>query len=325
MEIRLDDIRVDARQVEDAARLLYQANVRVDANQTAMFARQLEFLKARSYDIEFGKLKSLDFIPVDTAMPAGAESITYEQWTDVEDAVVVANMSDDLPQVDTNNQEFTSVVKSIGASYMWSVQDVRRAAMAGIDFMLRKARAAKLSIDRRIDQAGAFGIIEAGTTGLLNNAAVPVVALPTAGLWTALTPAQVLANMNFLTSSIPIVSLDVESPNTMLLDVATFEHVVNTPFLGGDGTDSILTVYLKNQKRVSRVESWSRLAAAGAAGVPRVCCYDRSDRVLQYNLPVMFEQFPAQPQNLGFKVPVHARVGVVEMHYPLAVAYADLA
>ncbi len=40
-------------------------------------------------------------------------------------------------------------------------------------------------------------------------------------------------------------------------------------------------------------------------------------------MPLRFESLPPQPKNLAFKVPGHARAGVVEMHYPLACAYAD--
>jgi hypothetical protein len=325
MDIRLDQIQVTDRMCEEADRFLFSAAVRLDTNDTAHFARQLEHLKATTYDIEFGKLKSLGFIPADTSASPGAESITYQQWTEVESAVVVANMSDDLPQVDTAAREFTSAVKSIGSSYQWSIQDVRRAADAGMGFMLRKARAARLSIDRRIDAAGAFGIPEAGTTGLVNNAAVPLVVLPTLGAWTGLTPTQILANMNFLASSIPIATGEVETPNTLLLDTVSFNHVAVTPFLGGDGTVTILKAFLENQPYVTQVDQWTRLNTAGAAGIHRAVCYDRSDRVLQYNLPLMFEQLPPQPHNLAFKVPVHARIGVVEMHYPLGVAYADIA
>jgi len=49
------DIRVDARTKAHAARLLDACGVRFDENETAHFARQLEFVKAQTYDIERGK------------------------------------------------------------------------------------------------------------------------------------------------------------------------------------------------------------------------------------------------------------------------------
>lgn len=323
-QIRLDDIRVDGQQIDDAGRLARQCNVRLDANETTHFARQLEYVKARTYDIEFGRLKSLQFIPLDTSAPEGAESITYRQWSEVEAAVVVANMADDLPQVEVFAAEFTSPVKSLASSYQWSIQDIRRAAMAGTNFDLRKARAARMSIDRRIDEVGANGIPEANTTGFLSNAAVPINPFPNAGAWSGLTAEEILENLNDIVQSIVDATNEIEQPNTLILPTAEFGLVAQTPMLGGNGTDTILTVFLRNSPYITQVDQWSKLNTAGAGSVPRVVAYDRSERVLTFNIPLLFEQLPPQPRNLAFVVPCHSRVGVVEVHYPLAIAYGDI-
>ncbi len=318
-------MKVDERDIDAAGRLLYDVGERrFDVNETAHFARQLEFVKAQTYDIAFGKLKSLQFIPLDTSAPEGAESVTYRQWTEVEMAQIIANMADDLPQVDVLANEFTSPVKSLGASYQWTIQDIRRSALAGSQFDLRKARAARLSIDRRMDEIAANGIPEVGTTGLLNNANVPVFVFPNAGAWDAIATNLVLENLNALAQSIVDLTLEIEQPNTMLLPTAEFGIVASTPISALNGsTDTIMTVFLRNSPYITQLDQWSKLTAAGAGGVPRVVCYDRTDRVLQFNVPLLFEQLPPQPRNLSFLVPVHARVGVVEMHYPRALAYAD--
>lgn len=320
-----DQMKIDERHMDAAARLLWDVGERRwDANETAHFARQLEFVKAQTYDIKFGKLKALEFVPLDTSAPEGAESVTYRQWTEVEAAKVIANMADDLPQVDVLAKEFTSTVRSIGASYQWSIQDIRRSALAGSQFDLRKARAARMSIDRRLDEIGAIGIAEIGTTGLVNNANVPVFVFPNAGAWDAISANLVLENLNALAQSIVDATNEIEQPQTMLLPTEEFGIVASTaisPLTGS--TDTILQVFLRNQPYITQVDQWTRLNGAGAGGANRVIAYDRTDRVLQYNIPLLFEQLPPQPKNLSFVVPVHARVGVVEMHYPLAVAYAD--
>jgi hypothetical protein len=321
----IEDIRVDARQTEAASRLLEACGVRLDANETAHFARQLEFVKAQTYDIEFGKLKSLGFIPLDTSAPAGAESITYSQWEEVEAAKIVANMADDLPQVDVFARQFTSAVISLGSSYQWSIQDIRRAEMAGSQFDLRKARAARMSIDRRIDDIGAFGAVEVGTTGLTNNANVPVFALPNAGAWDTIGADLVLENLHAMAQAIVDQTIEVEEPNTLILPTSEYGTIASRALSPINGSpDTILQVFLRNSPYITAVEQWSKLNAAGAGALPRAVCYDRSDRVLAYNIPLLFEQLPPQARNLSFVVPVHARVGVVEWHYPLAAVYSDI-
>ncbi len=326
--IEFEEIRVDSRQIEEAAWLLSRCSAtnakgeRLDANETAHFARQLEFVKAQTYDIKFGKLKALDFIPLDTSAPEGAETVTYTQWDEVHAAKIIANMADDLPQVDVHARQFSSDVVSAGAAYQWSIQDIRRAAMAGSDFDTRKARAARNSINRRIDQIGATGAVENNTTGLINDANVPIFVLPNAGAWDTLTALQVLENMNAMAQAVVDQTLEQEEPNTLLLPTAEFGYVAATP-MSADNSMTILETFLRNSPYITAVEQWSKLTGAGAGGLQRAVCYDRSEQALTYNIPLLFESLAPQPRNLSFVVPVHSRIGVVEWHYPLSAVYSD--
>ena len=323
-----DEIRLDQSHIDNAQRILHASGImesdHLDAGEVAHFARQLEYVKAATYDVEYTRLKTLELIPLDTSAPEGTESVTYQQWDEVGMARIVANMADDLPEVDVFSREFTSKVVSLGDAYKWTIQDVRRAMMAGSDFMLRKTRTARLAIDRRIDQIGATGATEVGTVGIVNHPNVPEVVLPNPGTFDTLTPAEVLENLNFLAQSIVTLTNDVERPNTMVLATGPYGHIASEPMLGGNGTDTILTVFLRNSPYITTVDQWTHLDGAGDSGADRILCYDKSDRVLSYNIPLLFEQLPPQPKALSFLVPCHSRVGVVEIHYPLALAYGDV-
>ncbi len=326
----IEEIRVDSRQKEQAAWLLDRCGAtnsrgeRLDANETAHFARQLEFVKAQTFDIEFGKLKSLQFIPLDSSAPEGTETITYTQWEEVEAAKIVANMADDLPQVDVFARQFTSAVVSVASSYQWSIQDIRRAAMAGTDFDLRKARAARMSIDRRVDEIGANGAPENNTTGFVNDANVPILVLPNAGAWDTLTALQVLENMTAMAQAVVDQTVEVEEANTLILPNSEFGLVAATP-MSADNSRTILSVFLENSPYITAVEQWAKLNTAGVGNIRRAIVYDRSERALVFNIPLLFEQLPPQPRNLSFVVPVHNRTGVVEWHYPLSAVYSDFA
>lgn len=325
--MRFEDIRVDSRAIRLAERLLEMCGAEVevmDANETAHFARELEFVKAQTYDIEFGKLKSLNFIPLDTSAPAGTKSITYRQWTEVEAAKVISNYADDLPQVAVFATEFTSRVITVGSSYMWTIEDVERSEMAGSQFDIRLARAARMSIDRRIDEIGAFGEVSVGTTGFVNNANVPINVLPNAGAWAGLSSDFLLENLNDMAQAVVDQTIEVEEANTIILPTAEYGIVAQRIMGGGNGTDTVLTVFLRNSPYITAVEQWSKLNTAGAGSVPRAVAYDRSDRVLVFNIPLLFMQMPPQARNLAFIVPVRARVGVVEWHYPFAAVYSDI-
>jgi hypothetical protein len=298
--------------------------LRWDAGETAHGARSLEHFKAQTFDVVYNKLRTLEFLPVDTSVPLGARSVTYEQWDQAEAARLIHHGADDLPTVNVFSREFTSPIKPYGSSYIITMEDMERATMAGSNFEDRLTAAARSSLERRLDQVAATGDVAAGLTGMLNAPGVAVFTFPTAGAWTGLTPAQVLNNMNQQVQAVVDANDENFIPDTMILGPVEYGHVINTPFFGGDGTDTILTVFLRNQPYVNRVERWTRADTAGAGGVARSVVYQRSPEVLTLNLPLPFQQLPPQPRNLALQVPVRMKVGSVEVHYPVAMNYGDV-
>lgn len=302
--------------------LMAQAGIRMDAGETAHLLRQLEFVKAQTFDILHAQLKARQFIPVSNEAPPGAESITYRQWDEFSMAKIIANYADDLPLVDVAVKEFTVPVKSLGKAYQWSIQDLRRASLAGSQLDVRRARAARMAIERAIDEIAAFGRADAGLPGFLNHANVPLVA-PVTGTWATATAAQILEDLNTLVQSIVETTLEVHVPDTLLLSTASFGIIAQRPVSTTTQT-TILQSFLTNNPYIRNVDQWTRLNSANAAGTgPRAVAYVRDPMVLQLEIPQEFEQFPPQSRNLSFVVPCHARIGGVQMHYPLAVAYMD--
>jgi hypothetical protein len=55
------------------------AGDRFDSKFTSALERQLEFIKAQTYDIVYPELKARTLIPVDNSVDPGAETITYRQ------------------------------------------------------------------------------------------------------------------------------------------------------------------------------------------------------------------------------------------------------
>jgi len=303
--------------------VLFQANVHLDANETAHLERQLEHVKSQTYDVKFGPMKARNFIPVDNSADPGAVSTVYRQWTEFAMAQLISNYADDIPLVDVAATEFLVPVKSIGLGYQWSIQDLRSAAMAGSQLDMRKARACRMGIERKIDDMGAFGEPTiTGLTGLLNNPNVPITVVPNAGAWTTLTPAEIIENLNAMAQAVNLATLEVFSADTILLDPVAFNHIAQTP-IATDNQTTILRSFLANNPYISSIDQWTKLSTAGAGSVTRAVTYFRDPIVVQFNIPQEFEQFPPQARNLTFVVPCHARVGGVEMHYPLAMAYTD--
>ena len=115
-----------------------------DANETAMFTRQLEAIYAQTYDIKYPDNKARMLIPADGRPGPGAESFTYRQFDIFGEARVIHNYANDFPNAEVQGKEFNQKIKGIGVSYQYTIQDLRAASMAGVPLEERKASAFRI-------------------------------------------------------------------------------------------------------------------------------------------------------------------------------------
>ena len=316
----LTDQRFDAwsRRIADATGLFD----REDANETAIFARQLEYVYTKTYDVKYPEFKARLFIPVDTSVPTGAETYTYRQFDEMGMAKLISNYASDLPNVTILGKEFTGTCKSLGTSYSYSIQDVRRASMAGLPLETSLARVARRVTEAKIDSLAAFGDTNAALGGFLNAANVPLIT-PTTGTWSSATADQIIADLDKLVNSIVTVSNGIHIPDTLLLPITQFLRLNNLQ-RSAASDKTVLQWYLENNPFIKNIDQWYLLDLADAQGDgPRAVCYKRDPEVLGLVISQEFEQFPPQMMSLAFTVPCHSRVGGVKVTYPLAIAYMD--
>lgn len=311
--------------------ILNQMNIRLDARATAALALELEDVRAQTYDIKYPTLKARTLIPVDTSVDPGAESVAYKQWDEYGMAEIIANYADDLTMVDTLAEKFTSPIESLGKGYQYSIQDLRRAAMSGSNLDQRRARAARRSIERSIDEIASVGNAKSKLKGLINHPNVTILTAANDGTstrWvggraTPKTSLLIQKDMHTAITQIWTATKQVHEANTIVLPTTEYGHISQTP-VGTDNQTTILRSFLANNPSIDMVDFWYKLDTADAAGTgPRMVVYQRDPEIMELVIPQEFEQFPPQARNLAFIVPCHARIGGVLMYYPLAVAYMD--
>lgn len=297
------------------------AGLRLDANESAALEKQLEHVKAQTYDVLRSPRKVRQFVPVDTSTPAGAETITYRAWNEVGIAQVIANYADDLPLADANAIELTAKVKSLGKAYQWSIQDLRRSDMAGMQLDARRGRAAANAIENGVERIGAKGDAATGLLGALNNPNVP-----TGGAANVIEQAtsvdDILAVLNEAAQAVVDQSAEVHTPDTMILPNAAYGHIAARR-VDATSDSTILEHFLKTNPYIRNVDQWRQCNDAGAGSVTRLWCYQRSPDILTLDIPQEFEQLPPQARNLAFVVPCHSRIAGVRYYYPFGSVYRD--
>jgi len=300
------------------------AELRADDKFTAVLAKELEYVKTKTYDIRYPAFKARMLIPVSNEADTGAESITYRQWDGFGMAQIIANYADDITMVDALVEEFTSKVYGIAAGYQYSVQDLRRAALANQPLDQKRASFTRRAVEQKIEDIASLGETSTGVKGIANNPNVTLFS-PKTGTWSTATGIQIATDMLNFVSQLVAANKETFEPTDLILSIPLFQRASTTPVSStGDTSKTALQFFKEACPYPVTVSSWNKLRLANAAGTgPRAICYTKSPEVLTLEIPQEFEQFPPQQKNLAFVVPTHARIGGVIMTYPLAVGYMD--
>lgn len=291
----------------------------LDAASTVFFEKELEQIKNRSFDVLKAPLKAFEMIPVDSTTAVGADSITYTQYDSTGIAKIISNYADDLPTADVSGKEFTSRIKSIGNSYVYSVQDVRAAQFAGKPLEQRKANAAIEAQRQAMNRLAFFGDTEHNIQGLLTNTNIPNAPVSTGvgGLtWALKTADEILKDLSAAKTSMLDTTKGVEMPNTLVLPIAQYELISTMP--RSSTSDRTVLDFFKGNNPEITVMYATELKGAFAGSTDGFIMYNRNPDKLWMEIPQMMETFAPQENNLAYKVPVHSRFGGVITPYPLS-------
>lgn len=301
--------------------------VALDAEESIFFANQLAAIKAEIIYVDFPELKARKLIPVDFSVPEGAETIKYRAFEKVGVAKIIASYAVDLPRVDIKGSEVVAVVRSIGASYGYSRQEIRAAQMAGVSLDSIKARDAREAILRKEDYTAWFGSSAHGiNTGLLNNANMTEINLPEDGEgdvsdFSAKSGDQVIRDLNAIAAGPFEATFGIETPDTMLLPVSVWSLCTTNPRANTDTT--VLKFFLQNSPWIKTVEWLNELTGAGAGGNDRILVYRRDPSRVALEIPMDVTMYDPQERNLELVIPCESRTAGVVAKKPLSIAYCD--
>lgn len=311
------------------AKYRLDSDSRLDADQRVFFSRQLEEIDAKLYDKKYAKLEAFELMSVKT-LSAGAESYTYRIYDSSGKAVMSSDYANGSPRVDVGGSEHTTLIRSVRASFGYSIQEIRAAQMAGLPLESMRAMAARRAIDEKLNKVALLGDSEFGLTGLFNNASIPLVSAGTGGtgspntLWTGKTADQIAQDLFALIDSIPTATHEVEKANRVLLPYSRFRLISAKPYtVGGAVTGETVLQFVQRNRPGVEIRGALHLDTASAGGACRAMAYDASEEKLQLVCPIPFETFAPQAVGMESVVECHARIGSACVRYPLSAAYMD--
>lgn len=313
----MSEMRYDERDL----RILQNSGLfKTDAD-TIVFARELENVKKKTYDQKTAKLNALLLFDMSTEVHPGAKTVTYRSFGSVGMAKVIANYATDFPRVDVVGEEHTVKVVGGGAAYGYSVQDQREAEMTGRPLSTMKAKAARETLDRFVNDIVFKGDKKAGVIGFLDNPNIGSYTVPADGAKSSTkfkdkTPAQILRDMNEAVTSVSKATHDIENPNTIALPPEQYRYISSTPY-SDVVADSILSVFKRNNPDVNVVKA-NELAGAGVGDTDLMLVYVKDADHQTVEIPLPFFQHTVRQVGLEFEIPCEVRTAGLLIYYPMS-------
>ena len=301
----------------------------LDADGAFFFQRQLEHIKARSYDVQYAELQARMLFPVSNEGGPGVTSITYRTYDQVGAANIIQAYADDLPRADVAGKETTIPVRSVGISYGYNLDEIQASQLTGAALDQRRANAAMRSIEQKVNDVAFFGDAASNLPGLFDHPNIPSgsVVNPGSGTeWVNKTPDEILFDVNDLFADIFETTKMVERGNTLMLPPAQWSYISSTPRASNSDT-TILMYLVQNSPYLSNVNDIIPVNECSASDNPELSAdamvaYDRNPDKLQLEIPVELEMMPVQQKNLEFIVPGRNRLAGLNIYYPLSLAIA---
>ena len=299
----------------------------MDAGPSMFLENELEAMLSDIYREELPAIRIFDFVPVDTSVPSGAETIAYRMLTPFGSAIIIREPTSDIPRVDLYSQKFTSPVYEGATSYAFTLSELESAAMAGIPLEREKGFEARDAMLRTMSDIAINGGALYGVPllpGIFSNANIPraTVANPGAGTtWAVKTADQIITDMRTVVSNMVAATNGVEIPDTMLIPIAQYELIAGLRV--GDTGETVLSHFLRTNPHITRVDWLRELDNAGTGGVDAFIAYKNDRSKLRYMMVLPFQQRPAQEKNLEILIICREKTGGVVIPKPLSLRIGE--
>lgn len=301
----------------------YRGQQFADADGQIFFARQLEYIESEVYKVEYQDLKWRSMFPIDTSVPEGVKSTTYQVFDKAGKSKWINTGAKDIPRVDVAGKDVNDPVHWGANSYGYNIGELASAQYLGMSLDVMKADASRRAHEEMMSTAVWTGNPELGFTGVFTTGnGIPRTTVPTGvgGVtWNLKTPDEILADVNLGFSKVVEDTKEVELPTHMALPTKQYNDIATRRVT--DTAETILSYLVRTSPWIAgpdRIVSIPELDGAGAAGVDVAFIYTKNPRKIQTIIPKDITFLPVQQHGLEYVVYCVIVFGGLRIRYPLS-------
>lgn len=354
-EARLDDLKKVAAEFARSRSTEAKPTLRIenmtasgfaqmDAGESMYVARQLEYIRAGTYEVQYTDLVYDRLLPINRSVPLGKTELTIRVMDKVGQAEVLSEDVDTAPDVETSVVEKSTSFFTIGLGYKFTLTEIQMAMANGVPLQATKAMICRQQVERKVNDVALIGDAKApsksgGQKGLLNSTDAGILTYtPSTGTGSGTTALgigksadEILADLHGMVSKPWTSSKGIFSVNTLLLPLTTRTELASRRV--GDGTNgSILQYFLGSDQFINsddqvvglwQLEDATATGTAGSWTGKRALAYRRDPSALELPIVQDFEQLSPQAVNYMIKTLCRLRMGGLMIYQPLTMITMD--
>jgi hypothetical protein len=300
----------------------------LDFEGSVFFARELEHIKASSYDVISQDLYAREVFPVSTEAGSHVTHITYRSYSRVGMAKIINSYAQDLPRADVAGAEITIPVRPLGISFAYTLDEILASQATGRSLDQKRANNAQRGVEESIDRIAWFGDAENGLPGFLSNTNIPRGPVATGGggdTWALKTADEILLDITNAIGNVFAVTRQKERPSKVMIPTLQW-NLINTRPRSIHSDTTVLNYIVQNSPFISSAEDIMpipELAGAGNAGEDVMVIYSPDPDKLQLEIPMELQFLAPQPKGLQIEVPGWAKIGGVNVYYPMSASIIE--
>lgn len=297
------------------------AGQRLDANESMVFALQLQHLRNEVMMRPYPQYKAKNLLPMQSEASPGAEEYAYIVADRVGIFKMITNYADDLPVTEVQGEKIVADIREFGGAVHYSIHDQERAAQSGQPLVNRKMVANRDVAEQKFDKIAWLGDTESGLYGVANHPNITVTTVvagaSTTTPWPTKTAAEIYTDLVRPFIDQATATNGIERPDHIVMTAARFE-LLRTKFFGDNTGDSVLARFKEGYPDVT-IETVEWMAAAGAGPSQAALYYRKDPQKLAVETPLPYMVMPPQQRNLASVVNARMRTAGAIVYFPLSV------
>ena len=306
-----------------------------DAEATAQgiyfLTNNLQAIQTMIEEILYTEFRLYDFLPIQTAVPDGANSYAYRVIDRFGIGRFIETGGSDAPSATISQRLVPYAVAYAGIIAEWTFEDLRNAMFGGVPLDSETMRAAIMGAMDHIEQVGLEGDATRDFQGLTNHSQI---ATETASeTLSSMTPDEMVDFLN--TQAINAIERTQEVFGRTLkqglcfyVPLQQFRTLTTTRM--ADGNDlAVWQYFLKNNVWQSytmndpMIKPVIELNNAGAANADRMLVGFKDMRVMEMAMPIMPRTINTLQKNFGVCAPMEYKISGLNVKRPTAMRYVD--